>query len=155
ELAARHADYYRRWLEQIGSEWSTLSTGLGRVSHFAALNNVRAALEWCFGSDGSTKMGIELAAAATPVFLAMSLLPECERWASRAIRSLDDAMGESKEELHLQASLGMSLMFTHGESDAVHAVLSRGLAIADARRDSLNQVRLLGLLQLFHMRRGN
>lgn len=155
ELAARHAAYYRRWLQQIGSEWSTLSTGLERVPHFAALSNVRAALEWCFGGEGNTKIGIELAAAATPVFLAMSLLPECERWADRAICALDDAARESNEEMHLQASRGMSLMFTHGESDAAHSALSRGLAIADAHRDGPNQVRLLGLLQLFHMRRGN
>ena len=29
DLAVRHATYYRRWLEQTGTEWSTLSTGHG------------------------------------------------------------------------------------------------------------------------------
>src|SRR6202035_4374442 len=42
DLAVRHATYYRRWLAQNGTEWSTLSTGIERVSHFADLNNVRA-----------------------------------------------------------------------------------------------------------------
>src|SRR5262249_48424425 len=155
DLAVRHATYYRRWLEQTGGEWSTLSTGLERIPHFAALNNVRAAMEWCFGDDGNNKIGIELAAAATPVFLAMSLLSGCERWACRAIGALDDATRESSEEMHLQASLGMSLMFTRGESDATRVALSRGLAIAYAHGDALNQVRLLGLLQLFDMRCGS
>ena len=49
DLAVCHATYYRRWLEQTGTEWSTLSTGTERAPHFAGLNNVRAALEWCFG----------------------------------------------------------------------------------------------------------
>src|SRR5207253_5163604 len=44
DLAVRHATYYGRWLEQTGIEWATLSTGAERTSHFAALNNVRAAL---------------------------------------------------------------------------------------------------------------
>ena len=34
------------------AEWSTLSTGAERAPHFAGLNNVRAALEWCFGARG-------------------------------------------------------------------------------------------------------
>ncbi len=53
ELAVRHASYYRRWLEQNGTEWSTLSTGAERAPHFAALNNVRSALEWCFSINGT------------------------------------------------------------------------------------------------------
>ena len=68
----RHATYYRRWLEQTGNEWETLSTGTERAPFFAGLNNVRAALEWCFGENGNVSIGVELAAAAAPVFLAMS-----------------------------------------------------------------------------------
>ena len=62
-----------------------------RAPHFAGLNNVRAALEWCFGVNGNAEIGVGLAAAAAPVFLAMSLLPECHRWSERAILALDDA----------------------------------------------------------------
>ena len=43
----------------------------------AHVDNVRAALEWCFGVNGNLALGVGLAAAAAPVFLAMSLLPEC------------------------------------------------------------------------------
>ena len=55
ELAARHAGYYRRWLEQAGTEWATLSTGTERAPYFAGLNNVRAALERCFGENGDAE----------------------------------------------------------------------------------------------------
>ena len=79
DLALRHATYFRQWLEQAGTEWSSLSPGAERSPHFAALNNVRAALEWCFDANGDAEIGVGLAAAAVPVFLAMSLLPECHR----------------------------------------------------------------------------
>lgn len=158
ELAAaarRHATYYRRWLEQSGTEWPTLSTGDERAPHFAALNNVRAALEWCFGANGDVRLGIELAAAAAPVLLSMSLLSECLRWSERALLALDVAGRGGPEEMRLRAASGVSLMFTRGGLDAARAALERSLAIAEERGDVLDQVRLLGPLQMFHLRKGD
>ena len=155
DLAVRHATYYRRWLEQTGNEWSTLSTGAERAPHFAALNNVRAALEWCFGVNGNAAIGVGLAAAAAPVFLAMSLLRECHRWTERALLAVDDAARGGLEEMHLQAALGVSLMFTRGGMDSARVALSRSFAIAEQRGDALDQLRLLGPLNMFHLRTGD
>jgi predicted ATPase len=155
DLAVRHAAYYRRWLEQTGTEWLSLSTGTERAPHFAALNNVRAALEWCFGVNGNVEIGVGLAAAAGPVFLAMSLLPECHRWSERALLALDDAARGGLDEMHLQSALGVSLMFTRGGRDAARVALNRSFAIADDRGDALDQLRLLGPLNMFHLRTGD
>ena len=155
DLAVRHAAYYRRWLEQSGIEWSTLATGEERIPHFAAVNNVRAALEWCFGADGNTDIGVGLAAAAAPVFLAMSLLAECHRWSERAIFALDDAASGGLEEMHLQAALGVSLMFMRGGRDAARVALERSFAIAEERGNALDRMQLLGPLNMFHLRAGN
>ncbi|MER9119520.1 helix-turn-helix transcriptional regulator [Mesorhizobium sp. M0954] len=155
DLAVRHAAYYRRWLEQTGIEWPGLATGEERAPHFAAINNVRAALEWCFGEGGNADIGIGLATAAAPVFLAMSLLPECHRWSERAIFALDDAALGGLDEMHLQAALGVSLMFMRGGRDAARVALEKSLAIAEERGDTLDQVRLLGPLNMFHLRTGN
>lgn len=155
DLSVRHAAYYRRWLEQTGIEWPNLATGEERTPHFAAINNVRAALEWCFGTDGNADIGIGLATAAAPVFLAMSLLPECHRWSERAIFALDDAALGGLDEMHLQAALGVSLMFTRGGRDAARVALERSFAIAGERGDALDQVHLLGPLNMFHLRTGN
>jgi len=154
-LAVRHATYYRRWLEQAGTEWSTLSTGTERAPHFTGLNNVRAALEWCFGVNGNSEIGIGLAAAAAPVFLAMSLFTECHRWSEQAILTVDDKARGGPEEMHLQAALGLSLIFTRGESEAAREAISRGLAIAEQRGDAPDQLQLLGLLHMFHHRIGD
>jgi predicted ATPase/DNA-binding winged helix-turn-helix (wHTH) protein len=155
DLAVRHAAYYRRWLEQSGTDWQTLSTGTERSPYFAALNNVRAALEWCFGANGNVEVGIRLAAAAAPVFLAMSLLPECHRWSERAILALDDDSRGGVEEMHLQAALGTSLMHIRGEIDAARSALNRSFAIAEEHGDAFEQVRLLGSLHMFHLRSGD
>ncbi|WP_133707873.1 ATP-binding protein [Rhizobium sp. BK313] len=155
DLAVRHAAYYRRWLEQTGLEWPNLATGEQRTPHFAAINNVRAALEWCFGDNGNAVIGIGLAVAAAPVFLAMSLLPECHRWSERAIFALDVAELGGLDEMHLQAALGVSLMFMRGGRDAARVALERSFAIAEERGDALDQVRLLGPLNMFHLRTGN
>ncbi|MDR3485659.1 MAG: winged helix-turn-helix domain-containing protein [Bradyrhizobium sp.] len=155
DLAVRHAAYYRKWLEQAGTEWSGLTTGAERAPHFAAVNNVRAALEWCFGAKGNTDIGIGLAAAAAPVFLVMSLLTECHRWSERALLALDDTTRGGPEEMHLQAGLGISSMYTMGNNEQSYAALMRGLELAEKFHDPVNQFRLISQLHSFHRRAGN
>lgn len=153
-LAARHATYYRRWLQQAGTKWATVPSADERAIHFSALHNVRAALDWCFGSGGDVGIGIALAAAAAPIFLAMSLLTECRRWSERALHAMDSSSPGSTEEMHLQAALGLTLMFTRGGSDAARSALTRALAIADRLDDAPNQLQLLGRMHIFHERIG-
>jgi predicted ATPase/DNA-binding winged helix-turn-helix (wHTH) protein len=153
-LAARHAAYYRSWLEQTAAEWRTLPTGAERAPYLADLNNARAALEWCFGATGDVEIGIALAAAAMPVFVTMSVLTECLRWSERALLAVADRRRGSREEMQLQASLGLSLLITCGPCNAAATALNRSLAIASARGDLVNEVRLLGPLHTYHRRAG-
>jgi predicted ATPase len=154
DLSRRHAAYYRRWLEQTGSEWSSLSTGAERAPHFGAVNNVRAALEWCFSEGGDVRIGIGLAAAAAPVFRAMALFPECHRWSERALAAFDEKTRGGPDEMQLQASLGLSLMLMRGHDEVAIAALNRSLEIARSTGDHLNEVRLLGTLHFYHLRGG-
>ena len=121
----------------------------------AYLDNIRVALEWSFGPTGDLVTGVQLAAIGAPVFLALSLFRECQLWSERAIRALDCCSLGGNDEMQLQASLGVSLMQMLGPSDAARAAMARGLAIAQARDDALNQVRLLGMLSMFHVRNGD
>ena len=154
-VAIRHARYYRQWLEQAGSEWSNLMSGAENAPYFAGINNVRSALEWCFSANGDTRTGVELAAAAAPVLLAMSLLPECHHWSERALLHLDDTMRDSLEEMHLQAGLGIASMHLYGEDERNRTALKRSLDIAEKRRDTANEAGLLGMLHMFHFRGGD
>jgi len=155
ELAARHANYYLQWLEEARANWPTLSNPAERQPYLSALHNVRAALEWCFGANGDARIGVALAATAAHVFLALSLPSECHRWSELGIQKLDEISRGGREEMLLQAALGMSLMFTRGMSEAAHAALLKSLAIAQARNDALNQIRLLAPLHMFHLRMGD
>lgn len=149
EAARRHAEYFKILLQSIGNEWEKRSTP---ATH---LDNARAALEWCFGVTGNLAIGVGLAATVVPIFLAMSLLPECHRWSERALRALDDDRRGGEEEMHLQASLGVSSMQMYGQSDAAREALRRSLAIARTRGDVLHQVGLLGMLSMFDVRDGD
>lgn len=153
-LAARHATYFRRWLEQKAAEWPTKSDAAARAPQLTNLGNVRAALEWCFGIDGNIGIGVGLAAAAAPVLLAMSLLTECHRWSERAILALDDATRAGWEEMHLQAALGLSLMFPRGSTEGARVAFNRSPAVAEKRGDALDQLQRLGPLDMFHIRIG-
>ena len=115
DLAVRHATYYRRWLEQSGIEWPTLSTGAQRAPHFAGLNNVRAALEWCFGANGNAEVGVGLAAAAAPVFLAMSLLTGMSSLVGAGASALSTrSRAADSTKCVFRRTLGVSLMFMRG-----------------------------------------
>jgi predicted ATPase len=149
EFSRRHAHYYRERLEQAESELEKRSIPV------SDLDNIRAALEWSFGPTGDLPTGVQIAAVAAPMFLALSLFRECQVWSERAIRTVDCCSLGENEEMQLQASLGVSLLQMLGPSDAAHTAMTRGLAIAESRGDVLNQVRLLGMLSMFRVRDGD
>lgn len=151
DLAARHATYFRRWLDQTAAEWPTLSSAAERALRVADLADVRAALEWCFGDGGSIKIGIGLAASATRVFWVMSTYSECQRWAARAVVALDDITRGTAEEMHVQAALGMSSMFEN-HSEVALAALNRSLSIAKTLGDAQQQCQLVVPFHFFHTR---
>ncbi len=150
-LAARHAAYCLRWLEQAAADGQPLSNAAERASLLGDLNNVHAALEWCFGDGGNVGFGVRLAASAAPVFFAVSLLNECQRWSQRAILALDGSTLGGRQEMRLQAALALSSMWIRGDSKATFAAMNRSIAIAKQLDDSLNQITLLAPLHVFHL----
>lgn len=151
----RHAMYFRRRLEQVASQDGAFSGDAGRAADVADLGNVRAALQWCFEPGGAPELGTALAAAAVPAFLAMSLLAECHRWSERALGELAESSRGSPAEMNLQAALGLSQMFTRGNSEQVRHALERSLEVARELGDTASEVQLLARLQIFHERIGD
>ena len=154
-LAARHAIYYQRWLEQTGAEWPTLSNAAERAPHFASLHNVRAALEWCFGARATPKLASAWSPQPHRSFLRCLCLPNVTAGRSGRSSAIDEATRGSAEEMHIQAALGLSLMFTLGNSELARVALNRSLAIAEERNDVPNQLQLLGRMHIFHERMGH
>lgn len=112
------------------------------------LGNARAALDWSFSSGGDHRLAVRLAAAAVPLFMELSLLRECMRWAEGAMAALEPSDRETRREMDLRAALGVAAMFTRGNGAGVKEALSSALALADAIDEPHEQLRLLGALNI-------
>ena len=150
-----HAEYYRDLIREADAEWKTRPTTDGFVPLGEDLDNVRAALEWSFSERGNQAIGTALAAASARLFLERSLLTECYRWTERAITALDGAAIGTTREMELQTALGVSLMFTQGNTEAVRAAFVRGLELAETIDDPDCQRRLLSGFFLYLTRTGD
>ena len=155
QINRRHAEFYRALFEKAGAEWGMRPTPEGFVTFAEHLANARAALEWSFSERGDLAVGTALAAASARFFLERSLLTECYRWTSQAITALDCASLGARREMELQIALGVSLMFTQANTEAVHAAFVRGLELAEAIDDPDGQTRLLSSYFLYLTRTGD
>jgi len=150
-IAERHAHYSIRLLEANSADLLDLSRPEASAEAMRDyLGNVRAALEWSFGSSGNDGTAIRLAAASSQLFLAMSLLSECRSWMERAIdRMTPDC--DPQHQIEVYGSLALSLMFADGNSDKVRDAFNTGLSLAERHGDAYRQLRLLsGLSMYFH-----
>jgi predicted ATPase/DNA-binding winged helix-turn-helix (wHTH) protein len=151
--AAQHARYYLSFFTAANAHSVEGRNGAWLSNYAAHIGNVRAALEWCFSEHGDLCLGTALAAAATPLFLRMSLLTECHRWAERAIENLDDITRGTPRELELKAALGQSIMFTKG-GEAAFAALEAGYRLAEQLNLPGQKLRLMDGMRVFHVRHG-
>jgi predicted ATPase/DNA-binding winged helix-turn-helix (wHTH) protein len=154
-VARAHAEYFRDFLKDVtdGSAGPRLDSGL--LPYGDHLPNVRAALDWCFSDRGDHAIGVELAAVAAQFFLELSLLTECYRWTQQAIASLDAASIGSRQEMELQAALGVSVMFTQANTDEVRSAFIRSLYLAEKLGDLHWQLWLLRGLHIYLTRIGD
>jgi predicted ATPase/DNA-binding winged helix-turn-helix (wHTH) protein len=125
-----------------------------RMERAADLGNARAALKWSFSSPAGYPVGVRLAAAAARVLLELGLVSECQSWCRQALAVIGTDSG-TPVELGLQEAFAISTMFSRGNGDDVRAALTRGIELARASGGGDDQVRLLGQLNSFLIRRGD
>ncbi len=112
-VARGHAAYYRDLLERARTSSARDDCG---PSFAPEIDNIRAALNWAFSPRGDASVAVALAAASAPVWLQVSLLNECHAWMETALDRIDASARGTREEMVLQCTLGVSLMFTQGMS---------------------------------------
>ncbi|ODN71521.1 ATP-binding protein [Methylobrevis pamukkalensis] len=115
------------------------------------LEAVRAALHFAVSPDGYRSIAIRLAAAAAPLFLDLSLLVECTRWAETAL-ALVTADDPPETILTLRTAFAAPRLYTHGNLAEVRASLEEALASAAAAGDPSMEVHILDVLYVFHLR---
>lgn len=157
--ALRHARYFSSLLG-VASGGSLEPQRAPRPSALGEhVGNVRAALDWCFG-DGDTgprhaALGVDLAAAAAPVFLQLLLLAECRRRSAKALSLLDDADRGTRKEMVLQETLAVAAMWTGGTGDVVRAAITRSLDIAQQLGDTSHRLRSMVGMHILLIRAGD
>jgi predicted ATPase/DNA-binding winged helix-turn-helix (wHTH) protein/tetratricopeptide (TPR) repeat protein len=151
-IARAHRDYLARKLRLINL--SPPPAGAASSDRFRAddLGDVRAALAWSFSSKANSKNGLPLSAAATGLFIELSLLSECGDWTGRSLELLDEATVGSEIEMQLQAAAGISCMFVKGNTQQAQDSLIRALSLATSLEQSYYQLQLLGVLNIFYCR---
>src|SRR5216684_2260934 len=148
-IAERHASFAIQMLESNPVNLFDLeSTEAAANAVRDYLGNIRAALEWSFGPNGNNRTAIRLAAAASQLLLAMSLLLECRKWMERAIDRMA-ADCDPRDQMEILASLALSLMFTAGNSERVREAFNAALAFAERLDDAYQQLRLLSGLSMY------
>jgi predicted ATPase/DNA-binding winged helix-turn-helix (wHTH) protein len=148
-IAGRHASFSIQMLK--GNLVNLFDLESAEVAANAArdyLGNIRAALGWSFGPTGDDRTAIRLAAAASQLFLAMSLLLECRTLMEKAVDRMA-ADCDPRDQMEIHASLALSLMFTAGNSETVREAFNTALTFAERLEDTYQQLRLLSGLSMY------
>jgi predicted ATPase len=145
EVAARrHAEFFRNLFAPSAFALKSRFTSKGMASDILELDNVRAALDWCFSPAGDATIGAALTAAYVPAWLYLSLIAECRVRAERALDSIDSDPSLSEHlRMQLYVELGSALLQSTGVADRTGTVLAKALAVAEALDDAESQLRTL------------
>jgi predicted ATPase/DNA-binding winged helix-turn-helix (wHTH) protein len=148
-IAERHASFSIEMLESNPVDLFDLES-MEAAANAARdyLKNIRAALEWSFGPNGDDPTAIRLAAAASQLLLAMSLLLECRTWMENAIdRMTPDC--DPRHQMKIQAALALSLMYTEGNSERVREAFHTALDFAQRHEDTRLHLSLLSGMSMY------
>ncbi|WP_118138575.1 winged helix-turn-helix domain-containing protein [Oceanicella sp. SM1341] len=148
-LARSHARHFSAVLtaREGGRQRVQGEAGLAQLQ--AGLDDVRAALDWAHGPNGDPGLAADIAAAAVPLWLGMSLLEECRQQVARALGI--SATGEQPE-LHMKlcVAYGLSLIYTRGPGPEAEAALDKALRLAEGLGDNDHLLRALWGLAAVH-----
>jgi len=151
----RHVVYLTNCLERRQGNFAASSSPETPSSHIDNLGNLRACLDWSFSPSGNATAGIRLCAVGAPLLLDLSLLGECRHWTEKALSVLERSVATSKQEMVLQETLAISIMFASGNSTAVRAAIERGLVLARQLGDHAYELQLLSGLNVYETRTGD
>jgi predicted ATPase/DNA-binding winged helix-turn-helix (wHTH) protein len=153
----RHAEFFRDLLRPTDLEPPLERAAIEDIFRYnQEIDNVRAALDWCFSAAGDVSIGTAIAAAFVPVWLRFMFLVEGRRWAEMALAHLDAGPNDDASlRMVLHIGRGFALNHTGGRTDEALAALTEGFRIAEARGDTSSQMYALWALWVTHGYRGN
>jgi len=146
-IARRHAEYYRMLFKRAEDEVAVRPARDWLAGYSLEIDNLRAALDWAYSSDGDAEIGVALTAAAVPLWMRLSLHKECRSRAKQALGALGtEETRYPRENMRLHAALGTST----AQAPEMGAAFAKALEIAESLGDNEYQLRALGGLYFFH-----
>ncbi|MBW7973761.1 winged helix-turn-helix domain-containing protein [Bradyrhizobium sp. BR 10289] len=152
KVARRHAEHFRDLFARAETDTTTPQPEWLGI-YGAELDNVRTALNWAFGPNGDTALGIELTAAAVTLWIRLSLFAECRERVKTALAALVDG-GNDRIRMQLLAALGWSLMYGEGRAREARPILEATLELADRLDDKDFRLRALWGLSIDQFNNG-
>src|SRR5712664_1061975 len=151
----RHAEHFRALLTPAGTA-SALEPGTEAVVRYGReIDNIRAALDWCFSPAGDVSIGTAITALFVPMWIHFALVAECRRRTENALASLDESNDDAPTRMLLHIGLGISLNHTGARSDDALEMLTKGLHIAEELGDIVSQMYALWALWVTYGYKGN
>ncbi|MBV7536132.1 winged helix-turn-helix domain-containing protein [Duganella sp. sic0402] len=141
--AQRHAAFFTQLARQASDDW--------RLSYQADIDDIRAALDWAFSSDGDEQTGIDILTHSAPFWNQLSLHGECQRWLTLVLNGEGPAIAP-RQEMALQASYGTSLAWARGPVDETLKAWTRALDLAHQLSDLETQLQAYYGLWLYKLR---
>jgi predicted ATPase len=140
----RHAEYFRDLVSPIAvSSRAWLSRDDVAVCA-REIDNVRAALDWAFSSDGDTELGTSLTVAFAPIWQILSLMGECRDRVERMLAtSPSDVDLGHPGEWRMWVAYSHSLAMTSGPIERTRATVKKAIDIAAGIDDVELQAGLL------------
>ncbi|WP_428485662.1 ATP-binding protein [Rhodopila sp.] len=152
EAARRHAEHHLKLIEAAPANWESHAGKAWLRFYAGRIDDIRAALDWCFSDAGDSSIGLLLMIASARLWFQLSLTLECRDRIEFALRFLSDApYSDAVMEMRLLAALGHALWYSASEADRLERAFRRALMLADQVGDV--QVRLQALWGLWASRR--
>jgi len=143
-----HATHFRRAFERAPDDWLRMRVPDWLAKYRAELDNVRVALDWAFGDDGDSSIGIALAGASGMLWLTVGLFGEGAQRLETAIARIETATPEP-EQAQLWVSLARLMEHTPTRSQpAVDEAIKLYRRLGDAVGLGMSLVRLARTLTL-------
>jgi predicted ATPase/DNA-binding winged helix-turn-helix (wHTH) protein len=118
-----------------------------------ATADIRAALDWSLVSGGDLTLGVDLASAATPVFLRLSLLREHKKYLDLALGHISANANTApiseaalRSEMALRTAIALAHFYTEGSETASEDHLQKARVIAQKTNDTTHELSVLWML---------
>lgn len=154
-IGRRHAAFVGERITQAKVDWMSVATSQWLRRHGYLIDDLRSAIEGCFGAYQNRALGRYILANSTPFWIQFSLHEECRKLIAHALQDVGSEPVAPKEEMLMQAGLGSALAWARGPITENGQAWVRASDLAKQLADREIQMQAEYGLWLYHLRHGD